>query len=111
MKLWEETAQSIASKVQVRAITATEAVQSSLDRLADVNSSLNAVVDRFDQEALEAAHKIDLKLEAGEEVGVLSGVPITVKVNVDQIGRATTNGVRLQKDLDCADRITLSLPT
>ena len=99
MKLWEETAQSIASKVQVRAITATEAVQSSLDRLADVNSSLNAVVDRFDQEALEAAHKIDLKLEAGEEVGVLSGVPITVKVNVDQIGRATTNGVRLQKDL------------
>ena len=40
-----------------------------------------------------------VQLEAGEEVGVLSGVPITVKVNVDQIGRATTNGVRLQKDL------------
>jgi len=30
---------------------------------------------------------------------VLGGVPITVKVNVDQAGFATTNGVRLQRDL------------
>ncbi|MGG6548426.1 UNVERIFIED_CONTAM: amidase family protein, partial [Prevotella sp. 15_C9] len=27
------------------------------------------------------------------------GVPVTVKVNVDQAGYATTNGVKLQRDL------------
>ena len=31
--------------------------------------------------------------------GPLAGVPITIKVNADQKGFATTNGLRLQKDL------------
>ena len=98
MALWEETAQTIALKVQRREVSAEEVTQSALDRLARVNPSINAVVDCFDQEALNEAQKIDMKLNAGKPVGILAGVPVTIKVNVDQIGRATTNGVRLQKD-------------
>ena len=98
MALWEETAQTIALKIQRREVSAEEVTQSALDRLAQVNPSINAVVDCFDQEALNEAQKIDTKLNAGEPVGILAGVPVTIKVNVDQIGRATTNGVRLQKD-------------
>ena len=98
MALWEETAQKITLKIQRREISAEEVTQSALDRLASVNPSINAVVDRFDQDALHEAQKIDAKLSAGETVGILAGVPVTVKVNVDQIGRATTNGVRLQKN-------------
>ena len=98
MALWEETAQTIALKIQRREVSAEEVTQSALDRLAQVNPSINAVVDCFDQEALNEAQKIDTKLNSGEPVGILAGVPVTIKVNVDQIGRATTNGVRLQKD-------------
>ena len=98
MALWEETAQTIALKIQSREVSSEEVTQSALDRLAQVNPSINAVVDCFDHEALNEAQKIDTKLNAGEPVGILAGVPITIKVNVDQIGRATTNGVRLQKD-------------
>ena len=98
MELWEETAQRIAFKIKRREVSAEEVTQSALDRLAQVNPSINAVVDCFDQEALKEARKIDVKLNAGEAVGVLGGVPVTIKVNADQIGRATTNGVRLQKD-------------
>ncbi|MEZ5729791.1 MAG: amidase family protein [Burkholderiaceae bacterium] len=29
----------------------------------------------------------------------MAGVPVTVKVNVDQRGHATTNGLRIQRDL------------
>jgi amidase len=98
MALWEETAQKITLKIQRREISAEEVTQSALDRLASVNPSINAVVDRFDQDALHEAQQIDAKLNAGKTVGILAGVPVTVKVNVDQIGRATTNGVRLQKN-------------
>src|SRR5436190_1176041 len=34
-----------------------------------------------------------------EAPGPLAGVPVTVKVNIDQTGFATPNGVTLQKDL------------
>ena len=30
----------------------------------------------------------------------LAGVPVTVKVNIDQEGFATTNGLKLQRDVD-----------
>ena len=98
MTLWEETAQIITLKIQRREISAQEVTQSALGRLASVNPSINAVVNRFDQDALHEAQQIDAKLDAGKTVGILAGVPVTVKVNVDQVGRATTNGVRLQKD-------------
>ena len=34
----------------------------------------------------------------GEDAGILAGVPVTVKVNIDQQGFATTNGLKMQKD-------------
>ncbi|WP_376100259.1 amidase family protein [Roseomonas sp. CCTCC AB2023176] len=34
----------------------------------------------------------------GDDPGPLAGVPVTTKVNVDQAGYPTTNGLRLQKD-------------
>ena len=98
MEIWEQTAQIIAQKIQMREISAEEVTRSALNRLAEVNPSINAVVDNFDQEAIGVAQSIDHKINVGETVGILAGVPVTVKVNVDQIGRATTNGLRLQKD-------------
>jgi amidase len=34
---------------------------------------------------------------------VLAGVPVTVKVNIDQASFATTNGLKLQKDAIARD--------
>ena len=99
MKIWQETAKKIAEKVQRHEISAEEATKSALGRMADVNGSINAVVEKFDEEALNEAQLIDSRISAGEIVGSLAGVPVTVKVNVDQIGHATTNGLRLQKNL------------
>ena len=38
------------------------------------------------------------KIARGEDAGILAGVPVTVKVNIDQQGFATTNGLKIQKD-------------
>ena len=98
MESWNHTAQSIVSNIKNNEISAEEITKNALDRLDKVNPSINAVVDRFDDEALFEAKQIDLKINSGEAVGVLAGVPVTVKVNVDQIGRSTTNGLKLQKN-------------
>jgi amidase len=79
--------------------TAREATESALARLAAVNPKINAVVQEFPDEALAEADRVDAARRAGDDPGPLAGVPVTVKVNVDQTGHATTNGVRIQKDL------------
>jgi amidase len=97
--LWTQDATEIAAGVRARRFSAREAAESVLGRIDSVNGALNAVVDRFDDEALAEADAVDAAVARGEDPGPLAGVPVTVKVNVDQKGRATTNGLRIQKDL------------
>jgi len=85
--------------VRAGKVSAVEVATSHLKRLAHVNGALNAVVQEFPQEALAAAKSIDAKLAKGVDPGPLCGVPVTIKVNVDQAGHATTNGLVIQKDL------------
>ena len=51
---------------------------------------------------MQAADAVDAAITRGEDPGILGGVPVTVKVNTDQVGYATTNGVRAQRDLIAA---------
>lgn len=69
-----------------------------LDRTAEVNGRLNAVVQVLEAEALSAADAADAAVARGEPLGPLHGVPVTTKVNVDQQGVATTNGIVALKD-------------
>lgn len=96
---WRLSARQIADLVKSRAVSAREITESALARLEAVNPAINAVVDEYPDEALKSADAVDEKLSRGEEVGPLAGVPVTIKVNVDQTGHANTNGLRLQKDL------------
>ncbi len=96
--LWRCSAQELASLVANRKISAREAVSASLARLDQVNGAINAVVDHRPDEALARADAIDRVIAKGENVGPMAGVPVTVKVNIDQKGYATTNGVRLLRD-------------
>ncbi|WP_438859739.1 amidase family protein [Achromobacter spanius] len=100
--LWRLSAVELASRIRNREVSAVEAAQSALERLNAVNPALNAVVDHRPDEVMARAAVVDAQLARGEDPGVLAGVPVTVKVNVDQAGYATTNGVRLQKDLIAA---------
>jgi len=54
------------------------------------------------QMVLAQAGAIDAAIAANEDVGPLAGVPVTVKVNIDQEGFATTNGLKLQRDVIAA---------
>ncbi|WP_088142022.1 amidase family protein [Achromobacter xylosoxidans] len=100
--LWRLSAVELAARIRKREVSAREAAQSALGRLDAVNPAINAVVDHRPEEVLAQAAEVDAMLARGEDAGPLAGVPVTVKVNVDQAGFATTNGVQLQKDLIAA---------
>lgn len=98
-ELWRWRAADLAQAIRTRRISSRDTVQSCLARLERVNPRLNAVVDLLAQEALAAADRADAAVKAGDALGPLHGVPVTVKINVDYGGRATTNGVVAFKDL------------
>jgi amidase len=102
-ELWRLTAAELARRVRRREVSATEAARDALARLGAANPAINAVVDHRPEEVLSDAAALDARLARGEEAGPLAGVPVTVKVNADQRGFATTNGLRLQKDLVARD--------
>ena len=99
MELFEYTAKQIATAVKAGEVTAREVTQSVLARMDAVNPAINAVVARNDDAALQAADQVDRARAAGDTLGSMAGVPVTTKENVDQTGFATTNGLRIQKDL------------
>ena len=92
-ELWRWTAEELVRGIRTRAISSREATESCLARLDEVNPRINAVVDPLADEALATADRADDAIRRGEAPGVLHGVPVTVKINVDYAGRATTNGV------------------
>src|SRR5664279_1300975 len=97
--LWRLSAADIAGLVKSKKISAKEAALAALARLDAVNPSINAIVDHRPQDVLAEAAAIDAAIMQGEELGPLAGVPVTVKVNIDQEGFATTNGLKLQSDV------------
>src|ERR1051325_142252 len=96
--LWQWSACELARAIAAREISSREAVPRCLARLERVNPRINAVVDVLADEALAAADRADEATTRGERLGALHGVPVTIKINVDYEGRATTNGVVAFKD-------------
>jgi len=74
-------------------VSCREAVSAALARLDAVNPRINAVVRPLHEQALAEATAADEALARGARVGPLHGVPVTTKVNVDQTGCPTDNGV------------------
>ncbi len=100
--LWRLPAKDIAALIRSKKISAKEAASAALARLDAVNPSINAVVDYRPADMLAQAGAIDAAIAANQDLGPLAGVPVTVKVNIDQEGFATTNGLKLQRDVIAA---------
>ena len=92
-ELWRWPAGRIAAAIRGREVSAIEVARSCLDRIEAVNGTLNSLVELSADETLEAARLADRAQAAGEELGPLHGVPVATKINTDQAGHATTDGL------------------
>lgn len=98
-QLWRLGAIDLARLIREREVSAGEVTASVLDRIAQVNPRVNALPQVLADAAQQAARGADAALARGEAVGPLHGVPVTIKVNVDVAGGATTGGIAALKDL------------
>ena len=71
-------------------ISCAELTKEYLNRIESDNAALKAYVCVTADEALKTAEAVDKKIAAGEEIGMLEGVPMSLKDNMSTKGISTT---------------------
>jgi amidase len=89
--LWAASASDLARRIRAREVSSVEAVDACLERIAEVNPRINAVV-ALAEDAREQARASFVRLARGEIDGPLHGVPFTIKDSLDTAGLVTTAG-------------------
>ncbi|HEY4162209.1 MAG TPA: amidase, partial [Dongiaceae bacterium] len=84
-------ASRMAELIAQRELSPVEVMQAHLDRIAEVDSKVNAIVALADG-ALEAAERAEAAVRSGEQVGPLHGVPFTAKDALDAAGMLSQRG-------------------
>jgi amidase len=92
-ELWRYGAGQLAEMIARTEVSSRSVIEAHLDRIAEVNPALNAIVRVLADEARAAADAADARQRAGEPLGPLHGVPITIKENIDLAGTPTTQGL------------------
>ncbi len=86
----------MAGMVRDRAISPVELVEAHLAQIAAQNPRLNAFVVVLENEARAAARAAEAAVMRGESLGLLHGVPVTVKDSFDIEGLPTLAGSRFR---------------
>lgn len=102
--LWQLSAQDVARLTTKGEVSCVEVTRSVIERMHAVNPQLNAVVTELSDAAMYRAQALDA---SPDPKGPLYGVPITIKVNIDQEGQATTNGLPALANNIAADNAPL----
>ncbi|MCH2164393.1 MAG: amidase family protein [Marinovum sp.] len=98
--VWQWTASEIAEATRTGKLSASEVTEAAIARLDAVNPDLNAVVEDLRADARVQAADLDA---SDRPKGPLHGVPVTIKINVDQTGQSTSNGVPAFKGIIAPD--------
>ncbi|MBZ9707719.1 amidase [Mesorhizobium sp. ESP7-2] len=92
------TATRLAAAIRERRISAGEAMEAQLARIALVNPLINAIVTLDEAAARAGAKAADMAIARGDAVGPLHGVPITLKDGHATAGMRTTVGLTAWAD-------------
>ena len=87
----------IQKALEKKLITSEELVSLYLDRIDSYDKNYNAIIT-INESAIEQAKELDKLREKGQVKGLLHGIPIIVKDNIDVVGMPTTAGAKALKD-------------
>jgi amidase len=88
----QASATSLARAIREKSLSSVEVVEAYLRRIDALNSTLNAIVQLDAERAIAAARRADEQLANGADLGVLHGLPITIKDSLDTAGMVSTAG-------------------
>ncbi|RWG77793.1 amidase family protein [Mesorhizobium sp.] len=92
------TARRLAAAIREKKVSAVEAMEAQLARIALVNPLLNAIVTLDEEAARAGAKAADLAVARGDALGPLNGVPVTLKDGHATAGMRTTVGLTAWAD-------------
>ena len=87
------SATALAARIAAGDLSSVEAVEALIARIEQVNPAINAVVVKRYDEARAEAQAADARRAAGEPLGPLHGVPVTIKESLDLAGTPSTFGM------------------
>lgn len=92
------SATELRERISSKEVSPVEVVSAVLARAEALQSELNCFITLCGAEAMEAAREAERKMMAGEALGLLHGIPVTVKDIVNTKGVKTTFGAMPYKD-------------
>jgi len=96
-RLVDSSAVALRELIGTRKVSVTDVVQAALDRVEQVNGTINAIVT-LNPQALDDARELDRRLSKGEEPGGLCGLPVGIKDVTPVAGLRTTFGSPIYAD-------------
>jgi len=88
----------LADRIRKKEISSTELVENFLARIDSLDGKLNAFQLMCNEKAIKQARSADQALQAGNDLGVLHGIPYAAKDLFDVRGLPTTAGAELLKN-------------
>ena len=96
-ELVQQTLSAIANLIRKREVSPVEIAQAHLDRIAELNPALNAIVT-LAPDVLEHAKEAEAAVMRGDQLGSLHGVPVTIKDTIETAGLRSTSGAVMRQD-------------
>ena len=85
----------LALQVKNGEISPVDIVRTSLDRISQLEPSLNAFLEVWGDSALEQASRAEHAISSGDYLGPLHGIPVGLKDLIDVSGKETTGGSKV----------------
>jgi len=93
LSLTEQTASELARLIASGEVSSVEVVKACIARIEQVNGSISALVQPMFESARDQAQAADARQAAGEPLGPMHGVPVTIKDCFAVPGAETTLGI------------------
>lgn len=97
MELYKLSAHELKELISKKEVTVLEVTNAHLDRIKSVDDKLGAYLYKGEEEAVKKAKELDKKIEKGEELKGLGGVPISIKDNIAVEGMQLTCASKILK--------------
>jgi aspartyl-tRNA(Asn)/glutamyl-tRNA(Gln) amidotransferase subunit A len=113
MELYKYTAHELKELIKTQQVKVLDVTKSYVDRINNIDDKLGAYLYNGSEEALNAAKELDARIEKGEELKGLGGVPISIKDNINVKGMQVTCASKILKgytapyDAHVIDRIKM----
>ena len=98
MELYELTVHELMDKLNKKEITSEDITKSYINRINEKENNVQAFVTVLSESAENKAKEIDRKIENGEIINKLAGIPIGIKDNICTKGIKTTCSSKMLED-------------